>query len=67
MDKARSQQFMLKLVGDVGTVLAAGALVVGDRVGLFRAMAGAGRGARRRLRQLLGRAIWPIAGFIQSS
>lgn len=42
MDKARSQQFMLKLVGDVGTVLAAGALVVGDRVGLFRAMAGAG-------------------------
>ncbi|HSB99835.1 MAG TPA: hypothetical protein VLE45_07960, partial [Burkholderiaceae bacterium] len=42
MDKARSQQFMLKLVGDVGTVLAAGALLVGDRVGLFRAMAGAG-------------------------
>jgi SAM-dependent methyltransferase len=42
MDKARSQQFMLKLVGDVGTVLAAGALFVGDRVGLFRAMAGAG-------------------------
>jgi len=42
MDKAKSQQFMLKLVGDVGTVLAAGALFVGDRVGLFRAMAGAG-------------------------
>ncbi|HEU5293839.1 MAG TPA: methyltransferase domain-containing protein [Burkholderiaceae bacterium] len=42
MDKAKSQQFMLKLVGDVGTVLAAGALFVGDRVGLFRAMAGSG-------------------------
>jgi SAM-dependent methyltransferase len=42
MDKARSQQFMAKLVGDAATVLAAGALVVGDRVGLFKAMAGAG-------------------------
>ncbi|MFO1217570.1 MAG: methyltransferase domain-containing protein [Burkholderiaceae bacterium] len=42
MDKARSQQFMAKLVGDAGTVLAAGALYVGDRTGLFRAMAGAG-------------------------
>ncbi|MBE7417597.1 MAG: methyltransferase domain-containing protein [Ideonella sp.] len=42
MDKARSQQFMLKLVGDVGTVLAAGALIVGDRAGLFHVMAGAG-------------------------
>jgi len=53
MDKAKSQQFMLKLVGDMGTVLAAGALFVGDRVGLIRAMAGAGplnaesRAARR--------------------
>lgn len=42
MDKAKSQQFMAKLVGDVGTVLAAGALFIGDRSGLFRAMAGAG-------------------------
>lgn len=42
MDKARSQQFMAKLVGDAGTVLAAGALFVGDRTGLFQAMAGAG-------------------------
>lgn len=42
MDKAKSQQFMLKVVGDVGTVLAAGAALVGDRSGLFRAMAGAG-------------------------
>lgn len=42
MDKARSQQFMARLVGDLATVLAAGALFVGDRTGLFRAMAGAG-------------------------
>ena len=42
MDKEKSTQFMLKLVGDVGTTLAAGLLLVGDRSGLFKAMAGAG-------------------------
>jgi hypothetical protein len=42
MDKEKSTQFMLKLVGDVGTALAAGLLLVGDRSGLFKAMAGAG-------------------------
>ena len=41
MDKERSTQFMLKLVDDVGTALAAALLVVGDRSGLFKAMAGA--------------------------
>lgn len=42
MDKQRSNAFMLKLVGDVATTLAAALLVVGDRTGLFKAMAGAG-------------------------
>lgn len=42
MDKDKSTRFMLKLVGDVGTTLSAGLLVVGDQSGLFRAMAGAG-------------------------
>lgn len=42
MDKDKSTRFMLKLVGDVGTTLAAGLLVVGDQSGLFKAMAGAG-------------------------
>jgi len=42
MDKEKSTRFMLKLVGDVGTALAAGLLLVGDRSGLFKAMAGAG-------------------------
>ena len=42
MDKQRSNAFMLKLVGDVATTLAATLLLVGDRTGLFRAMAGAG-------------------------
>lgn len=42
MDKERSQRFMLKVVDDVGTALAASLVHLGDRTGLFRAMAGAG-------------------------
>jgi SAM-dependent methyltransferase len=42
MDKDKSTRFMLKVVGDVATALAAGLLLVGDRAGLFRHMAGAG-------------------------
>jgi SAM-dependent methyltransferase len=42
MDKQRSQQFMLKLVGDVATAMAASLAFVGDEAGLVRAMAGAG-------------------------
>lgn len=42
MDKQRANAFMLRLVGDVATTLAATLLLVGDRLGLFKAMAGAG-------------------------
>jgi len=42
MDKEKSTQFMLKLVGDIGTALAAGSVLVGDQCGLFKAMAGVG-------------------------
>ena len=42
MNPERSQQFMRKVVGDVGTALASALVVVGDRVGLFKAMQGAG-------------------------
>ena len=42
MDKQKSNAFMLKLVGDVSTALAGALLVVGDRAGLFKAMANAG-------------------------
>lgn len=42
MDKAKSQQFMRKVVGDAGTAMAAALVHVGTRVGLFKAMAGAG-------------------------
>jgi SAM-dependent methyltransferase len=42
MNKERSQQFMQKVVGDVGTALAAALVLVGQQTGLFKAMAGAG-------------------------
>ena len=42
MDKDKTQQFMMKVVGDVGASVAAGLVFIGDRVGLFQAMAGAG-------------------------
>ncbi len=42
MDKERSQRFMLKIVDHVGAAMSAALVHVGDRTGLFRAMAGAG-------------------------
>jgi SAM-dependent methyltransferase len=42
MDKEKSTRFMLKVVGDVATALSTGMLIVGERAGLFKAMAGAG-------------------------
>ena len=42
MNKERAQQFMMKVVGDMGTALAAGLVYIGDQVGLFKAMTGTG-------------------------
>jgi 2-polyprenyl-3-methyl-5-hydroxy-6-metoxy-1,4-benzoquinol methylase len=42
MDKDKATRFMLKVVGDVATAMAAGLLVVGDQTGLLKRMAGAG-------------------------
>lgn len=42
MDKERSQRFMQKVVGDLGTAMASALVLIGDRTGLFKAMAGAG-------------------------
>ncbi|MFN0160049.1 MAG: class I SAM-dependent methyltransferase [Burkholderiales bacterium] len=42
MDKQKSQAFMQKVVGDVGTAMAAALVLAGDRAGLFKAMAGTG-------------------------
>jgi SAM-dependent methyltransferase len=54
MDKARSQQFMAKVVSDLGTSLAVMLVHVGDRVGLFRLMAGAGPLTREALEERSG-------------
>jgi 2-polyprenyl-3-methyl-5-hydroxy-6-metoxy-1,4-benzoquinol methylase len=42
MDQQRAQEFMRKVVGDMGTALAVALIYIGDRVGLFNKMAGAG-------------------------
>jgi 2-polyprenyl-3-methyl-5-hydroxy-6-metoxy-1,4-benzoquinol methylase len=42
MDEKRLMDFVHKAVGDVGAVLAGSMVVIGDRLGLYRAMAGAG-------------------------
>ncbi len=54
MDKARSQAFMMKVVGDLAAATAVSLVHVGDRVGLFRAMAGAGPLTREQLEQRTG-------------
>jgi SAM-dependent methyltransferase len=42
MDQQRAQEFMRKVVGDMGTALAVALIYIGDRVGLFDKLAGAG-------------------------
>jgi len=54
MDKARSQAFMLKVVSDIATATSVSLVYVGDRVGLFKAMASAGPLSREQLEQRTG-------------
>src|SRR3954464_2994025 len=42
VDEAVLMEFVGKAVGDLGAALTAGLVVVGDKLGLYRAMAGAG-------------------------
>lgn len=42
MDETKLMDFVHKAVSDVGSVLAGSMVVIGDRLGLYRAMAGAG-------------------------
>src|SRR4051812_10567767 len=42
MDEAKLMEFVGKAVGDVGALLAGSMVVIGDRLGLYRAMVGAG-------------------------
>ncbi len=54
MDKMKSQAFMMKVVGDLATAGSVALVYVGDRVGLFQAMAGAGALTREALEQRTG-------------
>jgi SAM-dependent methyltransferase len=42
MDETKMTEFVEKAVGDVGALLGGAMVVIGDRLGLYRAMAGAG-------------------------
>src|SRR5262245_21060807 len=42
MDENKLMDFVHKAVGDVGSLLAGSMVVIGDRLGLYRALAGAG-------------------------
>lgn len=42
MNESKLMEFVHKAVGDVGALLAGSMVVIGDRLGLYRAMAGAG-------------------------
>ncbi len=42
IDQARIEAFMGRVVGDFGSVMSAALVVIGDKLGLYKAMAGAG-------------------------
>jgi SAM-dependent methyltransferase len=42
VDQAKLQKFMEKMIGDLGAAMGAALVIVGDKLGLYRAMAGAG-------------------------
>src|SRR5271156_5410923 len=42
VDEGKLQKFMEKMVGDLGAAMGAALVTVGDKLGLYRAMAGAG-------------------------
>src|SRR5215510_12341469 len=42
IDQDKLNQFMQRVVGDIGAIMHAPLVVIGDRLGLYKAMAGAG-------------------------
>ncbi|HYR95546.1 MAG TPA: hypothetical protein VEM57_02375, partial [Candidatus Binatus sp.] len=42
LDEAKLHEFVGKAVGDMGAALGAALVVIGDKLGLYKAMAGAG-------------------------
>ena len=39
VDEAKVEEFLGRVIGDLGATLSAGLVVIGDRLGLYRAMA----------------------------
>ena len=50
-DAAKLEQFVFRAVDEVGATLNAALVVMGDRLGLYRALAGAGAAHARRARR----------------
>ncbi len=42
IDEAKLEAFMGKAVGDMGAIISAPLMMIGEKLGLYRAMAGAG-------------------------
>ena len=61
VDEERLMAFVFRAVEEVGATLNAALVVMGDKLGLYRAMAGAGAAERRRARRAdrRGRALRP--------
>ena len=51
VDEAKLEQFVFRAVEEVGATLNAALVVMGDKLGLYRALAGAGRAHARRARR----------------
>ena len=56
IDEARLEAFMGKAVGDMGAVISAPLMVIGEKLGLYRAMAGAGPLSSREVAERSGAA-----------
>ena len=53
IDQAKLDEFMGRFVGDLGAALSAALEVIGDRLGLYRAMADSSRAGEARLREVV--------------
>jgi 2-polyprenyl-3-methyl-5-hydroxy-6-metoxy-1,4-benzoquinol methylase len=64
MDESKVMDFVFKAVGDVGAVLAGSLVVIGDRLGLYRALAGAGPLTSAELAERTGTAERPLREWL---
>ncbi len=57
IDEGKLHEFVGKAVGDMGAAMSAALVVIGDKLGLYRAMAGVARGFGGRQRGGAGRGL----------